>query len=96
MPCGKFALANQKHYSDLCTEFLHSFLGQTSSGVSNVGFFSQPTAAISISKGIECTCNDSAVGLHVEKWSSVRVVLYLAVHQENTQIRTKLFKAGLR
>ena len=64
-----------------------SFHWETSSGVANVGFFPQPTAAVSISKGIECTCNDSAVGLHVEKWSSVRVVLYLAVHHENTQIR---------
>ena len=64
-----------------------SFHGETSSGVANVGFFSQPTAAVSMSKGIECTCSDSAVGLHVEKWSSMRVVLYLAVHHENTQIR---------
>ena len=50
-----------------------SFHWETSSGATNVGFFSQPTAAVSISKGTECTCNDSAVGLHVEKWSSVWV-----------------------
>ena len=64
------------------------FHWETGSGVAIVGFFSQPTGAVSISKGIECTtCTDSAVGLHVEKWSSVRVALYLAVRHENTQIR---------
>ena len=28
------------------------------------------------------------MGLHVEKWSCIRVVLYPAVHHENTQIRS--------
>ena len=94
MPCRKFALANQKHYPDLSTEFINTALisqtslhWETSSGVASVSFFSQPTPAVSISKGIECTCNDSAVGFYVEKWSSITVVLYHAVHHENTQVR---------